>query len=206
MPVPFNAVPQHFEHALIVGGTGMLANATRFVRARSKRVTLVARKANAAAAALGISPADACPLDWSNTTAFAAELSARISAAPPDLALLWIHGNGHRTLLWLFDQLKMRPVLIVHVLGSASGDPRSSNRDINVIVTKAPKMHYVTVVLGSKAVPGGGHRWLTDDEISIGAIEAIRTGHNVLVGEIVPPLIDLVDSPGVRGESEGGDL
>jgi hypothetical protein len=186
MPAPFYAAPQHFEHALIVGGTGMLANATRFIRARSERVTLVARRANAAAAALGILPAEACPLDWSNTTEFAAELFPRIAAAPPDLGLLWIHGNGHRTLLWLLDQLMMRPVMIVHVLGSASGDPRGSNRDINVIVSKAPRMHYVTVVLGSKTLPGGRHRWLTDDEISIGAIEAIQTGHDVVVGEIVP--------------------
>jgi hypothetical protein len=186
MPTPFYAVPQHFQHALIVGGTGMLANATRFIRDRSEHVTLVARRANAAAAALGISPADACPLDWSDTTAFAAELSPRISAAPPDLALLWIHGNGHRTLLWLLDQLKMRTVLIVHVLGSALGDPRGSNRDINVLVTKGPQMHYVTVVLGSKVLLGERRRWLADDEISTGAIEAIQTGHDVVVGEIVP--------------------
>lgn len=186
MPAPFYAVPQHFQHALIVGGTGMLANATRFIRARSERVTLVARRASAAAAALGISPADACPLDWSNTSAFAAELSPRISAAPPDLALLWIHDNGHHTLLWLLDQLKMRTVLIVHVLGSASGDPRGGDRELNVIVTKPPQIHYVTVVLGSKVLPGGARRWLTDEEISTGAIEAIRVGRNVVVGEIVP--------------------
>jgi hypothetical protein len=119
MSAPFYAVPHHFQHALIVGGTGMLANATRFIRARSERVTLVARSATAAAAALGISPADACPLDWGNTGALAAALSPRMSAVPPDLALLWIHGSGHRTLLWLLDQLNMRTVLIVHVLGSA---------------------------------------------------------------------------------------
>lgn len=164
----------------------MLANATRFIQTRSERVTLVTRRANAAAAAFGILPAEACPVDWSNPAAFAAKLSPRIAAVPPDFSLLWIHGNGHRALLWLLEQLMMRPVLIVHVLGSASGDPRGSNPDINVIVTKALRMHYVTVVLGSKALPGGQRRWLTDDEISAGAIEAIQTGHDVVVGEMVP--------------------
>jgi hypothetical protein len=47
-------------------------------------------------------------------------------------------------------------------------------------------MHYVTVVLGSKALPGGGRRWLSDDEISSGAIEAIQTGRDVVVGDVVP--------------------
>jgi hypothetical protein len=188
MSVPFNGVPLRFEHALIVGGTGMLANATRFVRTRSEHVTLVSRRANKAAAALGVLPSEACSLDWRDTANFAAELLPRIASLPPDLSLLWIHGNGHRALLWLLGQLTTCPVLIVHVLGSASGDPRTNDPEINVILNNAPRMQYVTVMLGSKSLPDGGRRWLTDEEISLGAVEAIQTTRNVVVGEITPAI------------------
>jgi hypothetical protein len=177
-------VPQQFEHALVVGGTGMLADASRFIRARSRRITLVARRAEAAG--LTLLSDEACSVDWRNAAVFSAALSPRIAAIPPDLSLLWIHSSGQRALLWLLQQLVTRPVLIVHVLGSSSGDPRGGNDDINAIVSKAPRMHYVTVLLGSKALPDGRRRWLTNVEISAGAIEAIQNGRDVVVGEIIP--------------------
>jgi hypothetical protein len=177
-------VPQQFEHAVVVGGTGMLADATRFIRACSRRMTLVARRAEAAG--LTLLPDEACSVDWRNEAAFSAELLPRIAAIPPDLALIWIHSSGHRALIWLLQQLLTRPMLIVHVLGSSSGDPRGGNDAINAIVSRAPWTHYVPVVLGSKALPDGRRRWLTNLEISAGAIEAIQNGHDVVVGEIIP--------------------
>jgi hypothetical protein len=184
MLAEFHAVPQLFEHAVIVGGTGMLADATRFIRARSKRLTLVTRKAKP----MGLTtlPDETCRVDWRNEAAFSAALLPRISAVPPDLALLWIHLSGQRALLWLMRQLVMRPVLIVHVMGSSSGDPLLDNDDIKSIIAKAPWVRYVTVVLGSKGLPDGRRRWLTDLEISAGTIEAIQNGRDVVVGEIVP--------------------
>jgi hypothetical protein len=164
----------------------MLADATRFIRSRSKRLTLVARRAEAAAPALGVSPDEACRADWRDFMSFSSTLSSRIAAMPPDLALLWVHDSGHRTLLWLLQQLARLPILIVHVLGSSSGDPRGGDADINAILAKAPSMDYVTVVLGSKALPGGDRRWLKNDEICVGAIEAVQSRCDVVVGEIIP--------------------
>jgi len=117
-------VHRRFEHAVIVGGTGMLAEATRFIRAWSNRMTVVQHQTNAAQ--LNLLPDDVCRADWSDSTAFSAMLSPRISAVPPDLALLWVHSNGQTSLLWLLRQLAMRPVLVVHVLGSSSGAPPES--------------------------------------------------------------------------------
>jgi hypothetical protein len=173
-----------FRHALVVGGTGMLADATRFVRAQSARMTLVARRAEAAD--LTRSPDEACPVDWRDFAAFWKALSPRIRARRPDLALLWMHASGERALHWLLAQLVTHPVLIVHVLGSSSGDPRACNESLKAILSSDPSVQYVTVVLGSKALPGGRRRWLTNAEISAGAIEAIQTGRDVVVGEIVP--------------------
>ena len=186
MPAACHSVLQHFEHALVVGGTGMLADATGFIRSRSKRLTLVARRAEAAAPALGVLPDEACAADWRDYMSFSSTVSPRIVAMPPDLALLWIHDSGHRSLLWLLMQLARAPILIVHVLGSSSGDPRGVDADINAILAKAPSMDYLTVVLGSKALPGGGRRWLKNNEICAGAIEAVQTRRDIVVGEIIP--------------------
>lgn len=141
-----------------------------------------------AAAGLGVLPSEACSLDWRDTATFASELWPRIALVPPDLSLLWIHDNGRRTLLWLLGHLMMRPVLVVHVLGSASGDPRIHDPEIDAVLNDAPRMRYVTVVLGSKSLPDVGRRWLTDEEISLGAVEAIQTAHNIVVGEITPAI------------------
>jgi hypothetical protein len=162
----------------------MLAGATRFVWTRSRHTIIVARRARAAAAALGIPSASACDVDWGAETAFAAALSW-VTVTPPQLALIWVHDTGYGSLLWLLRQLMLGSVLVVHVLGSSHGDPRAEDHEIKSIVSRAPRMRYVTVVLGSKALTSGGRRWLTDDEISAGAIEAIETGRDVVVGEIV---------------------
>jgi hypothetical protein len=185
MPSSLHTAAQRFEHALVVGGTGMLSDATHFLCQRSKQMTLLARNAKAAAPALGVLPEDACPADWRDEAAFSSALRPRIAAVPPDLALLWVHESGRSSLLWLLQQLAMRAILVVHVLGNSSGDPRGGDEEINAIVDKTGSIHYVTVVLGSKAVYNHRRRWLTNEEISDGAIEAIQTGRDVVVGEIV---------------------
>jgi len=56
--------------------------------------------------------------------------------------------------------------------------------NIDSIVNTAPRMRYVTVVLGSKSLANGRRRWLTNSEISLGAIDAIQNARNVVVGEV----------------------
>jgi len=171
-----------FAHALVVGGTGMLAEATRFVRAHSDRMTLMARTSRGAE----LSPDRLCLVDWGDEAAVAEALGPSIAAMPPDLALLWIHDGGRRALLWLLRRLAPGPGLVVHVLGSSAGDPRGRDEEVEAIVAAAPRLRYVTVVLGSRALPDGRRRWLTHPEISGGAIEAIERRHDVVVGAIVP--------------------
>lgn len=160
----------------------MLAQATRFVRAGSARMTLVARGARTSG--LTVSPDEAWPVDWRDQATFCAALLPRLTATPPDLALLWMHADGTPALLWLLRQLMRHPILIIHVLGSSAGDPRAGNDAIDAMLAQAPGVRYVTVVLGSVPLPHERWRWLTDAEISAGAIEAIESGGDVVVGEI----------------------
>ena len=173
-----------FKSALVVGGTGMLAEATRFVAAHSERVTLISRRAVAASMWLGIEASDACDADWTDESSFKSAVEQRLAETRPDLALLWIHASGHCILPWLLEKLARGPSLVVHVRGTASGDPRLGNDEVDCIALRSPSLCLVTVVLGSVRLPQGGRRWLTDAEISAGAIEAICTAVNVIVGEI----------------------
>lgn len=174
-----------FQHALIVGGTGMLRQASAFVAARARRVTLVARGAVRAAAELGLGHDSALPLDWRHSDAFGSALRQRSAALGPiDLALLWLHDDGQHALEALLRDLSRAPVLVVHVLGSADADPGAGNAAIRSLAIRHGPISYVTVVLGSKPGVGGGRRWLTDAEISAGAIAAISTGRDVRVGDL----------------------
>jgi hypothetical protein len=177
-------VPE-FQHALIVGGTGMLLQASAFVAARARRVTLVARGAAQAAAELGLGSDAALPLDWRHADAFGSALRQRAAALGAiDLALLWLHDDGQQALEALLRDLAQAKALVVHVLGSADADPGAGNAAIRSLAMRHGLLSYVIVVLGSTPGVGGGRRWLTDAEISAGTIAAIRTGRDVMVGDL----------------------
>lgn len=175
-----------FEHALVVGGTGMLADATSFIRVNSKRMTLVSRRARVAGRTMP--PDRVCSADWRDEHLFSLAVSPCISAITPDIALLWMHLDGRRALLWLLRQLAAQPILIVHVVGTG-GEPLARDNEIDAIIAEAAKtarVQYVRVVLGSKALPDGRRRWLENSEISSGAIEAIQSAQEIVVGEVGP--------------------
>src|SRR5258708_2196818 len=103
-------MPRRFAHALVIGGTGMLAGATRYVAARSQRLTVVARGAEAACRNMGLDAGAACPADWRARAAFLAAVSPRLGSPLPDLALIWMHASGERAALGLLDALAARRV------------------------------------------------------------------------------------------------
>jgi hypothetical protein len=155
--------------SLIIGGTGMLAQATRWLADRSAAVLLAARHASRFA------PADSrfVPLDtdWTGP-AFRDDLTGALSAAPPvDRALLWLH-QPEPILAWLLPLLPRARIVLV--LGSLDGRPQ------------APSVPLITVRLGSQPTADGGRRWLTDPEISQGAIAAFTSGRSQIVGELRP--------------------
>lgn len=172
-----------FDHSLVVGGTGMLSDATRFIKRESHLMTLISRNARSVAPSFGVPVDSAFSLDWRDTETFAASLSTRLQTVRPDFALLWIHSNGHQTLLWIMRTLSATPATVVQVVGRSFGDPNSPDPEIDAIVSAANSMHYTRVVLGSVETTHGLTRWLTNDEISNGTIQAIISGRSLLVGD-----------------------
>jgi hypothetical protein len=156
--------------ALVIGGTGMLAQATCWLAARSALTLLVARGASRFAAGGGrVAALDA---DWSGPR-FRADVENALGTAPPiDRALVWLH-EPEPILEWLLPLLPDARVVLV--LGLSHGQPALPRSDARI----------ATVRLGSMPA-GHGRRWLSHEEISAGAIAALQDGMSRTVGAPVP--------------------
>lgn len=147
----------------------MLAGATRWLAECSGVTVLVARRASGFAAFEGLVAVDA---DWGGRS-FQAEVSAVLQkSAPVNAALLWLH-DPEPVLTWLLPMAQTARTVLV--LGSLDGRP----------VVPEGSGGMTTVRLGSVRTETG-RRWLTHEEISAAAIEALEDGKSRVAGELVP--------------------
>ncbi|MFT3976115.1 MAG: hypothetical protein QM688_03220 [Sphingomonas bacterium] len=160
MPVPPG-------NALVVGGTGMLAGATRWLADRAGHMLLVSRNASRFEADGAITSLD---IDWSDPS-FRQRTSEAIARTQPiGIGLLWLH-HPQPVLDWLLPLVPAARTVIV--LGSMDGRP--------VLPKGAGDASFVR--LGSKAA-AQGRRWLTHEEICDAAIGALEDGRSRIVGEL----------------------
>lgn len=151
----------------VLGGTGMLAEATRWIAMQSSHLTLGARAPDALARDLG---ADALTVDWADPAATLAALAPH--AGRHDIAVIWLHDAGV-PLARAFEDTVRPGGRVIRVHGSASADPSVRRRrepDPRGDVSRQ------VVILGfhpDDTAPEG-RRWLTDAEISGGIIAALR--------------------------------
>ncbi|WP_375550567.1 hypothetical protein [Rhodophyticola porphyridii] len=153
-----------FDKVLVVGGTGILADASRWIAGHCNHLTLLARRPEALAKELG---ATAVPIDWSGPDA-----TGRLSALPRDfdLAVSWLHDAAAFLARPIEDCLKPGGRSI-RVHGSRSADPHTrAARDPD----PRPDVARQVVILGWHPEPGDGQRWLSNAEISAGVVAAIR--------------------------------
>jgi hypothetical protein len=155
---------------LVIGGTGMLAEATRWMARHYRPTLLVARRASRFAAdeqALVALDLDWHRPDFVECIAKAVERLPRIGKS-----LIWLH-EPERLLGRLMPLISPEGAVIV--LGSMDGQP----------AVPAEAEGAATIRLGS--MPSGrGRRWLTHQEISRAAIAALRDGKSRIVGDLVP--------------------
>ncbi len=174
-----------YRHMRAIGGTGMLRDASIALAARSERLTSVAR-AQASLDRLDDAPPRSTlhhrlRLDWSDTDGFLDAIDGHVSGTEhPDLVLAWIHDDGVALRLALRLARRATPIRFIHVIGSASQDPvRVAERVLDGFHPPA-HLAYRQVVIGSQRT-GHGRRWLTDDEISQGVLEASGTDQATFV-------------------------
>jgi hypothetical protein len=150
---------------LVVGGTGMLAGATRGVAARAAGLTLVARNPGLLAGALS---ARAVAMDWAAPGARAAVAAI---GGGFHLAILWLHDEAVH-LARPFEDLVVPGGRVIRVLGSRAVDPavRAAREP-----DPRPGVHRQAVILGWHPDPAApdGQRWLSDGEISAGVLAAV---------------------------------
>jgi hypothetical protein len=173
--------PPTFGFSLTVGATGMLARALDFVAEQSEHTVVVARHASRALANRPRPRASALDVDWRQTQACLTAIDHARGAAAIDLALLWIHETGAELLQALLDRVRTTDCLVIHVLSSAAPDP-TAFRD--ALDRTSARCRYRAVRLGAMRTLTGGSRWLTNDEISDGVIEAIRKDKDVTIGQL----------------------
>lgn len=118
--------------------------------------------------------------DYSDLRSFHDKLSRfKFTTGSPDLVLAWIHGEA-APVIQKIGLLMDKPWRMFQVLGSASDASEIRNR-----VEPGGNCTYRTIQLGYKR-ENDQSRWLTDVEISAGAIEAISENKDVLVGQLEP--------------------
>jgi NAD(P)-dependent dehydrogenase (short-subunit alcohol dehydrogenase family) len=160
-------------HALVVGGTGMLAGAVRGLVQGGWRVSVLARRASAfAMREPGVVGLDC---NYNDTDALVATLNrARDGEGAIDLAVGWFHTLGPAPMLATRTGCLGTPGRFFHVLGSAMADPEHPERLARAAHAADGAVHcfYRQVVLGF-VLEGEGARWLTNDEISAGVLKAI---------------------------------
>ncbi len=177
-------------HALVVGGTGMLAGAVRGLVQDGWRISVLARAAAPFASELG-APGRGFDCDYHDIAAFDAALRAAEAAnGPIDLAVAWFRTlkiEAPRRLAEAVGGADARGDYI-QVLGSGVADPARPDRLATAasVCNGLPNCRLSQVILGFQ-IDGGRSRWLTNDEISAGVLQAIRAGEaRRVIGRIEP--------------------
>ena len=175
-------------HALVIGGSGMLAGVCLWLAREGHRVTVIGRDRRKLDRLSGQnSRISGVSADYSQSAAFSETLNELMKQrGPAGLVVAWIHHSEERVIAQTADAIRLAGGAdfawhLYHVLGS------SSNLDEILRSVPVPESCcYHQVQLGF-VIEGDRSRWLTHEEISGGVIECIRHHHRRhVVGTLEP--------------------
>lgn len=174
-----------YKHTLIIGGTGMLAKATRYLINESDQVTILGRSRLRLNTFINFSHVNLLHGDYSKADQFLSQIQKQIDKhGVPDLFLCWMHSSGRNVFKQIIELLDVQPqTKVFHVLGSTSYDPNNQSKE-----WYQPNSHtvYRKVILGFK-IDQGLSRWLFQEEISDGTIEAINSDSEEFIIGLIEP-------------------
>ncbi len=170
------------RHALVVGGTGMLAGVARALSDAGTETTALARHASDFVRRQGRPNLHPCDANWSDADETRAALAQAIrSRGLVDLAIVWTHSL--RPARDIAVALSGGTCRFFHVVGSAVADPSAPDRVAKCrdVAKGLGRLAYRSIVLGF-VVEGPGSRWLTHDEIASGVSAAVAAdaAHSVI--------------------------
>ena len=159
-------------HVLTLGCTGMLAGTALELETDGYAVSYLSRSGKLPSGSSGTS--HIC--DWQSETSLKRAVRDAIDAhGVPEVILAWAHSVG--PVLELARQVSnpSQTIRLHHVLGSSVSDP--SRKDtlsrIRLGFEQLPGIEWRAICLGFVREEGRS-RWLSHDEISAGALSAIR--------------------------------
>jgi hypothetical protein len=151
--------------------------------AREREVTVVARPGRVERLAQETPRVHAAPSDWHDAAGLGRALDAAVAARGPfELAIAWIHSDAPAAVLVAARRVRGRFVQVLPCEAEHPSRPRASRRP----EIEALGLPFHEVVLGWIEV-GRGSRWLTDAEISAGALAGIDDPRPRSVVGVVTP-------------------
>lgn len=176
-------------HALVIGGTGMLSAASLWLADRSGKVSIIARnEAKMRSLLTKANPnASITPLliDYKDSAALKATIRACIRTnGPIDLAIAWIHSDSNNALDIISQEIEQESPSwkLYHILGSSS----NLNQFKEAAVKSFPYCQYRQIQLGF-ILDKDDSRWLTNQEISEGVMDAVAYDREVkVIGTLEP--------------------
>ncbi len=173
------------KHALVIGGTGMLAKVTVWLAENGYHVSIVGRNPKKMQTVLDQKPSQLTPVlvDYTDTAGWNEQIRGiQQQHGPIQLIVAWVHSTAPQAIPSLLKLLPTaQQVNFFHVNGSSS-----NLKDIKTNISVPDHVRYHQVQLGFK-IENGSSRWLTNDEIADGVIHAIREEQDeMLIGSIEP--------------------
>ncbi|GAB5387642.1 MAG: short-chain dehydrogenase [Alphaproteobacteria bacterium] len=169
-----------YRSSLIIGGTGMLGDASRWIADRSEQTVLLSR--TVADSPLASHPRiTALAADWTQSDKMMRSLDDCVEDWQRiDLALIWMHRTGDDALQQVMQRLSDTTALVVHVQGSQALSTLPKNPPE---ATPLGTARLITVILGAVR-ENHASRWLTWEEISTHVISAIRQKQSLIAGTL----------------------
>ena len=174
------------NHALVVGGTGMLSRVSLWLLNQGYHVSIIARNPKPMKDLIEqtdlnnhITP---LLLDYNNYAELQKKVHTTISEnGGIDIVVAWIHSTAPEALKIIAAEVSISKSRwdLIHILGSSS-DLKKVKRE--AILPKNCSYHQVQLGF---FIEGNHSRWLTHKEISDGVIEAIEKRKKILtIGQI----------------------
>jgi hypothetical protein len=175
------------SHALIIGGTGMLAPVTEHLCKNYNCVSLICR--NVKRINSNLKNVNPIILDYTHYKGLSAGLYSAIERfGNIELVVSWIHSNAPFAPFIVAQKLNScnTAFQFFDILGSAYAHPAGNSGEREGKFKKNKNLQYRKIILGFK-IENKVSRWLTHNEISSGIIKAIKTGRfETVIGTVMP--------------------
>lgn len=175
------------SHALIIGGTGMLSKVTEYLTGKYDTVSAISRDEKKINPNLkNINP---LIVDYTYYKFLSKSLQSAVEKfGNIELVVSWIHSTAPLAPNIIAEKLNSyhTPLRFFDILGSAYANPSKNSIEREIALKENENLLYRKVILGFK-IEDNSSRWLTNDEISSGVIEAIKNDEEEKIVGIVSP-------------------